>query len=80
MDRCSMHFVGIKCEVCNALTNCKDSIDDLPKGWIALVQRAHSLYFRSNSKEALHFCCMKCLCAWVGEQEQAAPANEAGIA
>jgi hypothetical protein len=63
-----MHFIGIKCETCNKLANTKDSIDDLPNGWIALVQRATN-FFSTSRQEALHFCSMACLRAWVREQD-----------
>lgn len=63
-----MHFVGIKCEVCGDLANCKDAIDDLPREWIALVQRARFGIFGTARQEALHFCSMECLCSWTREQ------------
>lgn len=62
-----MHFVGIKCEVCSDLANCKDSINDLPKGWTALVRREFTLSIYSRI-ETLHFCSLECLCSWTREQ------------
>lgn len=64
-----MHFVGIKCETCSALANTSDAIDNLPQGWIALVQRVKIIIFSTARQEALHFCSMACLCAWTREQE-----------
>jgi hypothetical protein len=68
-----MHFVGIKCEVCSELANTSDPIDNLPPRWIAIVQYVSFKLFTNARKEALHFCSMKCLCAWTREQEQTAP-------
>lgn len=69
-----MHFVGIKCEVCGNIANCKDEIDDLPWGWHALVEREQ--FWIKVTHKALHFCSMKCLCSWA--REQTVPASEAG--
>ncbi len=62
-----MHFVGIKCEVCRELANCKDSINELPQGWMALVKRATLLNLYSR-RDDLHFCSLECLCTWTREQ------------
>lgn len=63
-----MYFNGIKCEVCNALANAKDDIDDLPQGWMALVERAPFLLLSAGRHKSLHFCSMECLCSWTREQ------------
>jgi len=71
-----MHFVGIKCEVCSKLANTNDPIDNLPQGWIALVQRAFFI-FSSKYHKDLHFCSFECLYSWTDKQrEQAIPENE----
>ena len=64
-----MHFIGIKCESCCSLANTKDSIEDLPNDWIALVQRTKRA-FSNSRKEALHFCSMQCLSSWAKAKEQ----------
>ncbi len=64
-----MHFVGIKCETCSKLANTNDAIDNLPRGWIALVQYCGFKLFSSASNEALHFCSWKCLYVWTRERE-----------
>lgn len=65
-----MHFVGIKCEICNALANTNDAVDNLPRGWIALVQHVKIIIFSTARQEALHFCSMRCLCSWTRGQEE----------
>jgi hypothetical protein len=71
-----MHFVGIKCEMCIKLANTNDPIDDLPYGWIALVQKAPILSF--SRRKDLHFCSFACLYTWTDrKREQVALENEA---
>lgn len=56
-----------KCEICSNLANTNDPIDNLPPGWIALVQKAPFLSF--VSRKDLHFCSWQCLYTWTREQE-----------
>lgn len=64
-----MHFNGIKCEVCNNIANTNDPIDNLPCGWIALVQRAPILSFVRHRD--MHFCSFGCLYSWTRTKEEA---------
>lgn len=65
-----MHFVGIKCEICNKLENTRNDIDNLPEGWLALVQRAP--WFSTARHTSLHFCSFECLRSWINKKEQEA--------
>ena len=73
-----MHFVGIKCETCSKLANTDDPIDNLPYGWIALVQKAE--FFSFGCHKDLRFCSWKCLYSWIRERESAENAVEQGSA
>jgi hypothetical protein len=76
-EKCEyMHFVGIKCETCSEITNCNDPIDNLPKGWIALVQYCGFKLFSSARNESLHFCSIQHLYDWTDKQRVQPVAEE----
>lgn len=71
-----MHFVGIKCETCSKLANTQDPIDNLPKGWIALVQYVGFKLFSTARNEAFHFCSWQCLYSWTRARESSENAED----
>jgi hypothetical protein len=63
-----MHYIGVKCDICSNIANAEDSIEDVPRGWLAVVPHYSCGLFTNARKEALHFCSFKCLQTWTEKQ------------